>query len=441
MNLNFRNFGFDLRERILTMRNPGKSVSSYLKTLENYQSKEFGDLSLQKYQEDAVADLISTAVENCAFYSKYRNLGFNDFPVVNKGLISSNQKEFISRKYETSKLTIMHTSGSTGVPFKVYQNAEKRKRLAAELIYYYGLLGYKVGDPLFFFAMAARVSRSNSLRLWMQNQRLFDITDLSGARIKTLLSELNNFPQAVVLGYPTTFEALSNYISSHKMTELPRLNALVSSGAILDDVTRKRLREALGCQFVNRYSNQENGVLGQDGELDNIFQVNVAHYYIEILEMESDEAVADGEIGRVVVTDLYNYAMPMIRYDTGDIASMETMLISGKKTRVIKDLSGRKLDAIFDEADRMVSPHTVVNAVLNSDPEVRQVQVVQIGRGDYVIRIAAEQKRVRQEHILQDLRMILGKNATFKIEFTDDIPILSSGKRRTVVSNYKPMDN
>ncbi len=73
--------------------------------------------------------------------------------------------------------------------------------------------------------------------------------------------------------------------------------------------------------------------------------LNRANCYIEVLKFDSDEQVAPGELGRIVVTDFTNYAMPMIRYDIGDVATIgEThngILLS------LDNLSGRKTDMIF----------------------------------------------------------------------------------------------
>ena len=90
---------------------------------------------------------------------------------------------------------------------------------------------------------------------------------------------------------------------------------------MLFDNTRMSLEQAFHCKCVSRYANEENGFLGQDYTKNNIFIPNRANYYIEILKLDSEESAELNEVGRIVVTDLYNYAMPMIRYDTGDFGA------------------------------------------------------------------------------------------------------------------------
>ena len=88
----------------------------------------------------------------------------------------------------------------------------------------------------------------------------------------------------------------------------------------LDAIGKSEIEQAFKTKVFSRYSNVENGIIAQqtDKSFDYYF-INSASYYVEILEMDLDVPVLKGELGRIVVTDLFNDAMPFIRYDTGDI--------------------------------------------------------------------------------------------------------------------------
>ena len=109
--------------------------------------------------------------------------------------------------------------------------------------------------------------------------------------------------------------------------------------------------------------------------IPNTFILNEANYFIEILK-ENDEPAEEGELGRIVVTDLYNYAMPMIRYDTGDVGSLKYMEINGVKKKVITNFTGRKIDMVYDVSGRCLSPHKV-SVTFWSFPELKQFQFIQ----------------------------------------------------------------
>ena len=68
----------------------------------------------------------------------------------------------------------------------------------------------------------------------------------------------------------------------------------------------------------------ENGILAQQKTAsENEFIINWASYHIEILNIDTNELAPNGTVGRIVVTDFFNYAMPLIRYDTGDLGVID----------------------------------------------------------------------------------------------------------------------
>src|SRR5690606_35005053 len=108
------------------------------------------------------------------------------------------------------------------------------------------------------------------------------------------------------------------------------------------------------------------------------FRINTASYFVEILKIDSDEAVTNNELGRIVVTDLYNFAMPMLRYDTGDIGSF----VSDNKNYFEK-IEGRKLDQIYDTKGQLISSYIVYKNMWQYT-EIIQYQFVQFGAKDYL---------------------------------------------------------
>lgn len=78
-----------------------------------------------------------------------------------------------------------------------------------------------------------------------------------------------------------------------------------------------KLEKQFNCTVRSWYSNEENGIMGIQKEEDESYRIDTESYYYEILKLDSDEPAEPGELGRIVITDLYNYAIPLIRYDNG----------------------------------------------------------------------------------------------------------------------------
>ena len=198
---------------------------------------------------------------------------------------------------------------------------------------------------------------------------------------------------------------------------------------------KKRIKETIGCDIIDRYSNQENGIIAQTPDMSDEFIVNTASYYVELLKLDSDENADSGELGRIIVTDLYNFAMPMIRYDTGD-----TAISCGKENdqiRQFKSLQGRQVDIIYDTRGNRITPFVIGMHMLGFD-KLKQYQLIQKDARKYVFKVNGADGVYSKEELDKIVRDILGQDAEIDIQFVDTIPVLASGKFKRTVCNYNP---
>lgn len=396
---------------------------------------------LDKYHKLALLQLLDHATTTTEFYGAKKGNRYNlsDFPITNKNIIKQRQKEFMSNKYEKKSLVTMSTSGSTGTPFICYQNIEKKKRVYAEIIYFSEKAGYKVGERLIFLRALTDKSKKPKLRQWIQNEVLVDISNLKDENIDKLLlkiEEESSLRGSTILAYASTYDALKDYIIKKGKVEITKgkIKGIISSSEILFDETRLSMSRFFKCPCFSRYANQENGVLGQDSpNHPNTFILNEAHYFFEILKFETDEPVENGEVGRIIVTDLYNYAMPMIRYDTGDVGAFTYVLQNGVRKKAITNFGGRKVDVVFDTFGNRISPHMITNNFW-SFPEISQFQFIQQSKTEYTVKINVCRDFVREKEMIELLQKLLGNNAIINIEMVQGIPVLSSGKRKYIVN-------
>ena len=186
--------------------------------------------------------------------------------------------------------------------------------------------------------------------------------------------------------------------------------------------------------MLSRYGNSENGILGDQYSLDNsYYHINFASYYVELLSLDSDTRVKDGEFGRVVVTDLFNFAMPFIRYDTGDIAIKKQISYKGRNISVFESIEGRKLDFILSSKNILLSPH-IIDYTLRKYTEIKQFQFIQKDHNEYALKLICKKSIKLENSIKEDLKKQLGANSNIKIEYVHEIPLLNSGKRKMVVN-------
>jgi len=120
----------------------------------------------------------------------------------------------------------------------------------------------------------------------------------------------------------------------------------VTTGETLLESRRAMLQDCYGAPVYNRYGLREiSGYIAQECKARNGLHINVEHVMLEIVE--NGEPVGDGKTGKIVITDLHNYVMPLIRYDTGDIGAISTQPCScGITWPLLQNVQGRESEYV-----------------------------------------------------------------------------------------------
>ncbi|MFV9551008.1 CoF synthetase [Algibacter sp. PT7-4] len=393
---------------------------------------------LQKKKKPILDKLLRTAVTSTNFYSNYKNFNsLQDFPVVNKLIIKNNFDDINILQANTSNLLEASSSGSTGTPFKVYQTKRKALRNKADVLYFAKSVGYNIGDQLIFVRLWLDKYRKSLLLKKLINIVEVDVEkDLNDENLKILLNRLkkNKKPKGFI-GYPSAFDKICKYLDKINSSPLDcNFNSIITTSESLYDNLRKKMEYYFNAKVVSRYSNEENGILSQQMLNENAYTINWASYFIEILDLNTDRPVANGEIGRIVVTDLYNLATPLIRYDTGDIGKF----CDNENDNIPKFefIMGRKTDLLYDTKGLVVNPHTVY-AGATKFPEIEQFQVIQTNNKNYTFKININSKFIREKQLISFFKAYLGEDANITVDYVNEIPLLSSGKRRVIVNLLK----
>ena len=388
-------------------------------------------------------NLLLHAVTTTPFYSHLTNFkSISDFPVVDKSVVRNNVEAHLSEKLKGQKLFEATTSGSTGAPFTVFKDSNKLQRHHAENIYFADIIESKLGTRLYYLRVWNAINRKTPLKSWMQNIVMQDASNLSDATFNGLLHNLQKDKSTKsILAFASSLEAFSNFIRRNADQPLHvNINAVISISETLPDGAKELLKQGLSSPVICRYSNIENGFLAQQCIAENIeYHLNLASFHFEILHPEKDEPAAPGEIGRIVVTDLFNYAMPLIRYNTGDMAILSEKSACGAQGPVLTKVEGRRVDFIYDTSDNILSPHVITNTMWKYAAIVRQFQFIQNSRDQFQIKLNCGNDTFEQTDVLiSDLKSFVGNDADIDVEFVEDIPMLASGKRKKIINNYKP---
>ncbi len=410
----------------------------------NGVQKHFSDISfiMSSSNADQVESSLDSRLQAILSHSiittgYYRGLdvtaGIDQFPVVDKNIIRNNEESFYSTQFEARDRLPVITSGSTGTPFKTYQNREKKWRNTADTIYFAKLAGYELGNKLYYFKIWSQLNSKSALTQFAQNIHPIDVLNLK-ANINDIINELNSNRSPVsFLGYSSAFEEMCKKLDGkNTLSKNLRINSIITMSEGLNPYTKSSGEKYFNCPVLSRYSNIENGILAQQTLAEqHEFTINKASYFIEIFDMEKDELVPDGSLGRVIVTDYFNKVMPMIRYDTGDLGIRGTRVIKGVEQKVLTRVEGRKLDVVYNTEGEVISSYLVYKNMWDY-MEIEQYQFVQKGPKDYVLKVTIKEKFNREQQLTSEFKQYLGPDANFRIEYVDEIPLLQSGKRKKV---------
>jgi phenylacetate-CoA ligase len=414
----------------------GGPVRRHLKDIDFLLNGAGSEAFVRRHEQD-LNKLLKHAVNCCAFYSAYSGDSVSVFPVVNKSLIKAQQEQFMARGFDPGKMYSVTTSGSTGTPFQTFQDGQKRQRNSADTIYFAGLTGFKIGYRLFYLKIWVEKKMRSKLAYRFQNMLPVDVIHLNDREIQSLIDRMKRVrSHSGILAYASALELICQYLDRKQAPPVrTRVKSIIAMSESLNDYTRTGMEKYFGVPVVSRYSNLENGIIAQQeagGKLR--FLINSASYHVEILKMDSDDQAGEGELGRIVITDLFNRAMPMIRYDTGDIGAIETDPVNESRM-YLSTVEGRKLDLLYDTDGALVSSYIVYKNMWQY-PEIDQYQLVQDDANLYTFRINSRGTFEKEKQLVDEFKSFLGQDADFRVEYVTEIPLLASGKRRKIVNNY-----
>ncbi|MFP2997010.1 CoF synthetase [Spongiivirga sp. MCCC 1A20706] len=379
-------------------------------------------------RETLLLNLLSHTFKTVDYYAKLEGISkLSDYPVVTKSHFIDHFDSFISSQYKDTKLFKMTTSGSTGIPLLVLQNKQKKDRNTADTIYFAKRVGVYVGVKLLYIKLWSHKNKKSKLSLAIQNIMPHNILDSDKSHFEKLLYKMNRYSGKMnMIVYPSFLEQLCQHLEK-KDVELPKIGSLITISEKLNKYERQCAEKLFGARVYERYSNMENGILAQEDSTSCYYTVNTASYIVEMLHPEYDVAIAEGEVGRIVITDLFNYAMPMIRYDTGDMAIAKT-LDDGRL--VFTEIFGRKMDVVYDTNGKYVSPH--IFYMISKFSVHKQFQFIQNGKKTYCFKLNATPEKTNENAMVDYFKAYLGNDAVFSFEYVDEIPLLASGKRKKV---------
>ena len=329
----------------------------------------------------------------------------------------------------------------SGIPFKIPQDTRCRLRRIAIIKAENEKIGFHSFEPMLHLRAVSHYWNDERDFIYQRNLNIWyvDNSNLNEKKIRKIINTVNSYHIKVIRGYMTTLDTITRYMEENQLNFRHKVT-FISVGELLQEWLRKRVIDYLHCDIISQYGNEENGIFGQsdiNGSGRHI-NLNGAGCVVEILKLNCDKPAEQGELGRIIVTDFTNYAMPMIRYDIGDLAAPCEFYPDGT-VKSIDNLSGRITDRIYRTDGCPIDFYNSMPVDIFLNPQIHQFQFIQQAEKEYLMRISFKHSEVKKKELsyIEELKDILGTDARIHIEWSKELPILNSGKRKIIINEWK----
>lgn len=440
----------------------GDQFWSYVKDLENLQfaSQEL----LLSRAEEKIRGILNHAYENTSFYKRkfdehkltpksFQSIeDLQKFPIVAKADIKQNFPDGMKAKnVSKERLRLKSTSGSTGVPLQFFLDSsfDSIKRAGRTFFNYWAGI-----PPASRRIWICRPRSQSELSLKSAIRKKFEdvlfgvgesrhVSSLSITEdtLEEILREIISFNPDYIESYASALIKLSRGLRKYRLSAPSDLKAIISTSETLSSDEKKIIEDAFDCTVVNRYGSTEfSGWVAQscpDGFGG--FHINTELVFLEVIK-ENGQQAAPGERGKIVITDLNNYVMPLIRYDIADSAKWGGWCSCGRGFSILNEIEGRLTESLLTSTGKSISSIELGYFLRVSGDYMRYVKEYQAiqHKMDVVKMLVVPEEEFDPSigaRLQADLKTLLGEEVATDVVVVSEIERESSGKRLVIKSN------
>jgi len=358
-------------------------------------------------------------------------------PVLTKDIIREQEHSLLASNIPVAKMYRGSTGGTTGEPVHVWHREEDK--LLGSQCYVRGLAWAGLGPgtrrvKLFGGSLGLGHSPFKKLaaRLLRPRTMLLPAFELTASNVSAYVDRIRRFGAKHLLGYASAVYLFAVLVEAAGLR--CKLDAVFTTAEMLHEQWAETIGRVFHCKVVPYYGCGEVNSLAFICPDGGDYHTADEHVVIEVLK-DGGECGLDGE-GAFVITDLDNYAMPLLRYCNGDegVLAAEPCGCGRSLGRMVR-IKGRTTEYLLSKNGDRISG-TIIPHVFRLVKGVTFYQVVLEGAGDVRIRIVASEDydpSVEEAKLRYVFRKHLGEGATVEFEYVDSIERASSGKLKLVV--------
>jgi phenylacetate-CoA ligase len=410
---------------------------------------------IEQLQFDALQRLIAHASANCPYYREewirlelgprqLRSLeDFHRWPIIGRDVVRENRLQ-MRAQVPGMRMIAKSTGGSTGVPLHFDLDAGSLERRMAAWHRGYSWAGAAPGTrQLYLWGVPAgrqpawrRLKDHLYHRLY--RRVVLNTFELSEERMPQYLRRLNSYRPDVIVAYAHSLYTFARSLGERGLRPFSPKSIVVGAEKLYP-FQRELIEKVFEAPVFETYGSREFMLMSSECDRHEGMHLTAENLLVEVLDNDG-RPTPEGEQGNVVVTDLYNYGMPFVRYTNGDRAVAGRGACScGRGLPLLREVVGRRTDIVHTPDGRHITglyfPH-----LIKEFPAIKRFLVVQ-DRPDHVdVRLVLGPTWSDADRRLLDrgIRDVLGTQVHFDITPVDEIPPTSSGKQPVVLNLCGP---
>jgi phenylacetate-CoA ligase len=403
---------------------------------------------LEGIRLNALQRLLHHASERSPYYReilKRAGIGPNDvraleelkaLPALTRAQVQEHWRELMTCDPSRPDVLRNASGGSSGQPVVFYHDREELWCRSAAALRHDQWTGWRVGERTALVWGAARDFAILAGERKRVNQALFpemlvDASSLDDEMMAAALARFERWQPRLLVGYANALYAFARFASRRGHRFRPM--AIIATAEVLDEKRGRVIETVFGCPVYERYGAREFGLIASQCERRAGLHINAEKVIVEF-----DEARADEE-GRapILITDLANLVMPLIRYEIGDLGrTLPGKCECGRGLPLMDRIEGRVTDFIATPSGKRVSGVAAATYLITNCPGIKQVQIAQPSLDRVVLRCVAgegfgEETRAR---LIARAREFFGDGVSVEVEQVEAIPRGPTGKWRFSIS-------
>lgn len=450
MNPSFRENIFLLKNKIFR-KNAVNQFKTAVENL-NYSKEELENLNWKKRKE-----IVEFAYNNTTFYKNFytkhnfdpsslnKEKDWEKIPCLTKEDVRLHGQDILVKDLPKGRLRRSTTGGSTGVPLQVFHDLNFSSEIIGWRIFHILDIKFGYNSALIWRIPSGRKGFVNEIFnkiLWWPTKRIFlDASNLTQINIDKFIFKYNKLKPEVVMGYVGAIDELCHYIENNDIKVVaPKLVWITSSPSTISQ--KQFYSKVFNAPILDQYGSCEVFWIAANCKESSNLHIFNDFRHIDILDND-DIPVQTNEVGQIAITDLENFAFPLIKYKLGDQTRyIQRECCCGSHFPLIESVKGRMTDNLILPDHSVISGEYLTTLFDDFFDSIQSFKVHQFDDYNIIIFYVPNQgtKKPRINEILikveKEIRTKIPQSIDLKFEEKQSIAH-DKGKIRFVTSDIK----